>query len=69
MGDCLLWTVFGEVTEVAHIFVLRFSLAYVYYRLILPKMGLAIHILGDFFTNSSGRPARHNFQKFELSLN
>jgi hypothetical protein len=46
LGDCLLWTVFRRLhTYIVHFF---------------NGTGYALgHILGDYFSNSSGHPAEH----------
>jgi hypothetical protein len=54
MGDCLLWEVTLKITEIAHTYVLLFSLLMLCINVGKNVLG---YILGDFSTNSSGHPA------------
>jgi hypothetical protein len=49
LGGCLLWEVYKEITEVARILVILFSMRQD------DKNGLD-YVLGNFFQNSSGHP-------------
>jgi hypothetical protein len=66
LGDCLIWGSLFKITEVSHVFVLLVSNMVRFFRaLIWTKNGFG-HILGEFFTNSSGHPARVTFQRLSL---